>query len=72
MSETPLDRHCGTCVFYREVESEQGSGTCRRYPPQVFVRPLFDPVSDLQSGSEVQYLQPWVDDDDTCGEYKRS
>jgi hypothetical protein len=72
MPESLKDRHCGTCVFFREVLSEQGSGRCFRYPPTVVAVPVFDAVNERQSGWEAEYLQPWVDDDDFCGEYKRS
>jgi hypothetical protein len=33
MSETPLDRHCESCVFFRRT-GEMGLGVCHRYPPQ--------------------------------------
>jgi hypothetical protein len=72
VSDTPLERHCGSCAFYREVLSEQGSGHCHRYPPQVVVAPVFDAAFERQSGWEAQHLQPWVDDYDFCGEYERA
>ena len=67
------NENCGTCRFSRVVAREDGTGNnrfCHRYPPTV----LLD-ISGGGGDSDVQTepglcVQPFVDGDDWCGEYK--
>jgi hypothetical protein len=58
MPETPLDRHCESCVFFRWVTVGGALGQCHRFPP----------LSYRGTADEHAYVTP----NNFCGEYKRS
>jgi hypothetical protein len=61
---------CGSCFF--GLTHEKGAVLCRRHPPTVLV--VGYSGGGIQAGitsNMVEQHQPWMQQDDWCGEYKR-
>lgn len=59
---------CGSCAFFSRFTDPADEGKCKRFPPT----PVFIPSKDHDGydTSEVVWLQPEVDERDTCGEWR--
>ncbi len=61
-----MDKSCRNCMFrYPDKRPEyEGSGYCRRHPPQVsqWTHPDYN-------GPQYDQHWPWMNADDWCGEY---
>ena len=60
---------CESCQFFCPCDgSNLGRGYCHRFPPQIVFIGMttgYGPASP-----NWQYLQPWMEPDDSCGEFK--
>jgi hypothetical protein len=59
---------CGTCVFWGLPPVNGSMRLCRRYPPAPLVVTYHRGEQPI---TEVEHHQPWMNQDDWCGEYKR-
>jgi hypothetical protein len=60
------DMVCRTCVFYEAPKKGEGTiGECRRYPPQMLVREIYD-------GHAQEWDARWtvVAPEEWCGEWR--
>jgi hypothetical protein len=53
---------CQNCRFWKVFQLDEWEGTCRRFPPEVF----------LSSDGVYDFRQPTTQEDDWCGAYERN
>ena len=61
-----IERRCGNCIFWEQIDAGEDYGMCRRYPPTPFPDVTINDDSAMGGNSEF----PVVDKRDWCGEIK--